>query len=235
MNSIDIRLPNITATTVDGQMAQMQSYMHQLVQQLNWALNTVNEAAAGNTSSVVMSNQSKEMSPKEAADTFNSIKSLIIKSADIVSAYEETMRQDFNGEYVAVSDFGTYTATTNSSIERTSNGVTELYSKVESIDTEVKTTNAYIQRGKLGYHDRLKKNVYGVGVGETDDKGSYKKYAWFISDGLCLFDENGNEVAYISQNRLYITDASFLGTVILRDYQVDTSDGLAFVWIGGEV
>ena len=82
-NNIDIRLPNITAATPDGQMKQMQSYMHQLVQQLNWALNTIDEAVAGNTSSVVMSKQSEDISPEEAANAFNSIKSLIIKSADI--------------------------------------------------------------------------------------------------------------------------------------------------------
>lgn len=232
--SIDIRLPNITATTTDGQMKQMQSYMHQLVQQLNFALSAVDSAISGNTSSVVMTNTNKQvedMSPEEAASTFNSIKALIIKSADIVSAYEEVMRRDFNGEYVAISDFGTYTAQTNLSIEETSNGVNELYTKVETIGDDVTNTNAYIKRGLLGYHQRLGKDVYGIAVGQTDDKGVYSKYAWFIGEGLCLFDDQGNEVAYISQNRLYITDAIFLGTVQFGGYKLDTSDGLAFTWI----
>ena len=39
--SIHIGLPNITATTDTGRLQQLQSYMHQLAQQLNWALNTV--------------------------------------------------------------------------------------------------------------------------------------------------------------------------------------------------
>ena len=232
-NNIDIRLPNINAPTTEGQLKQMQSYMHQLVQQLNWALNAVDEAASGNTSSVVVSKQSESASPEEAVNTFNSIKALIIKSADIVNAYEETMRKDFNGEYVAVSDFGTYTEKTSASILENSKGLTALYTNVQTIGDEVQSTNAYIKRGYLGFHDRLGKDVYGVGVGETDDKGVYKKYAWFIPSGLCLFDENGNEVAYISQNKLYITDAYFLGNVFLKDYKVDTSDGLAFLWIGG--
>ncbi len=230
-NNIDIRLPNITAATPDGQMKQMQSYMHQLVQQLNWALNTIDEAVAGNTSSVVMSKQSEDVSPEEAANTFNSIKALIIKSADIVKAYEETMRRDFNGEYVAISDFGTYTEKTSATIEENSKGLTALYANVQTIGDDVKSTNAYIKRGYLGYHDRLKQDVYGVGVGETDDKGVYNKYAWFIPKGLCLFDESGNEVAYISQYKLYITDAVFLGNVQFGGYKMDTSDGLAFTWI----
>lgn len=234
--SIELRLPNITAPTSDGQVAQMKSYMHQLVQQLNWALNTVDEAAQGNTSSVVMSKQSESASPEEAANTFNSIKALIIKSADIVKAYEETMRKDFNGEYVAVSDFGTYTAETTATIEENSTGVRELYSKVETIDNDVKRTNAYISRGELGTYkngDLKGETAYGYGVGETDADGSFRQYAWFTSKRLSFFDESGNEVAYISANKLHITDAVFLGTVQFGGYKMDTSDGLAFTWIGG--
>lgn len=232
--SVDIRLPNITATSTDGQMKQMQSYIYQLVEQLNFAFNAVDSATSGNTSSVVMTNTNKQvedMSPEEAANTFNSIKALIIKSADIVKAYEETMREEFNGEYVAISDFGTYTADTKLIIDATSEDVSELYTKTEAIGDDVNNTNAYIKRGLLGYHERLGKDVYGIAVGQTDDKGVYSKYAWFIGEGLCLFDDLGNEVAYISQNRLYITDAIFLGTVQFGGYKLDTSDGLAFTWI----
>lgn len=237
-NNIDLRLPNITASTPDGQMKQMQSYMHQLVQQLNWALNAIDGAVAGDTSSVVMSKQSKDISPEEAVDTFNAIKALIIKSADIVEAYEETIFTDFNGTYFAESDFGTFIENTNASITQNSKGVEEVYSSVQTITgtldgvkNEVVETNAYIKRGWLGYHPRLNKDVYGIAVGQTDDNGIYNKYAWFIGEGLCLFDEVGNEVAYISQSKLNITDAVFRGTVYFGGYRADTTDGLAFEWV----
>jgi hypothetical protein len=229
---IDIRLPNITATDTEGKMSQMQSYMHQLVEQLNWALATVDNAIQGNTSNVVMTSQKAQNSEENAVDTFNSIKALIIKSADIVTAYEETMREDFNGEYVAVSDFGTYTQKTNLAIETNSKGVTELYTNVQSIDKDVKETNAYIKRGYLG-DDKSGNAVYGIAVGETNEDGKYIQYAWFTSSKLSFFDGSGNEVAYISKNRLYITDATFLGSVQFGDYKADSSDGLAFLWIGG--
>ena len=245
--SIDIRFPNITAPTAEGQMAQMQSYMHQLVQQLNWALNTIGDAQSGNTSNVVINDSNEDISPKEAEDTFNSIKALIIKSADIVRAYEETIKTNFNGEYFADSDFGTYLEQTSRSIEENSNYTDEVYTKVETItnasgdgkldnlEKDVNTTNAYIKRGLLGYHDRLKKDVYGIAVGQTDN-GAYKRYAWFIAEGLCLFDDNDNEVAYVSQNKLFIKDAHFIGDVFFGGregvYKADTSDGIAFTWIG---
>ena len=235
--NIDIRLPNINATTTEGQMAQMQSYMHQLVQQLNWAFSTVSEAQSGNASNIVIEKQGEEISPEEAENTFNSIKALIIKSADIVKAYEETMKTSYNGEYIAISDFGTYLEDTNRTIEENSKYTDERFGRVETItdgiETDVKETEAYIKRGLLGYHERLKKDVYGVAVGQTDENGDYKKYAWFIGEGLCLFDENGNEKAYISQNKLYITDAVFLGAAQFGGYKADTTDGLAFTWVGG--
>lgn len=236
---IDIRLPNITATDTEGKMAQMQSYMHQLVEQLNYALATVDNAIAGNTTNVVMTSQKAQNSEENAVDTFNSIKALIIKSADIVKAYEDVMRQDFNGEYVAVSDFGTYTQKTDLAIETNSKGVTELYTNVQTIGDDVKNTNAYIKRGYLG-DDTQGNAVYGIAVGETNEAGEYKNYAWFTADKLSLFGEGINdereykgEVAYLSKKRLYVTDAAFLGTVQFRGYNADTSDGLAFTWIGG--
>ena len=228
---IDIRLPNITATDTDGKLSQMQSYMHQLVEQLNWALATVDNAISGNTSNVVMASNSASKSDEEAIDTFNSIKALIIKSADIVSAYEETMRKDFNGEYVAVSEFGTYTEKTDLAIETNSKGVSELYTNVQTIGNDVKETNTYIKRGYLG-DDKAGNAVYGIAVGETNDSGVYKQYAWFTAGKLSFFDGSGNEVAYISSNRLYITDAVFLGNVQVGGYIMDTSDGVAFLWGG---
>jgi hypothetical protein len=245
--NVDLRFPNINATTPEGQMAQMQSYMHQLVQQLNWALNSLDEAVAGNTSSVVISKPKEALTPEEAVNTFNSIKSLIIKSADIVKAYEETIKTDFNGEYFADSDFGTYLEQTNRYIEENSKGVTEIYTKVETItnkdgngtldvlNKDVNDTNGYIRRGELGTYKtgELKgKTAFGIGVGETTN-GEYKSYAWFTPNRLSFFDGEF-EVAYISSNKLYIENAVFLGTVQFGKYKLDTSDGLAFTWIGGE-
>lgn len=123
--SIDIRFPNITAKDEVGQLIQVKSYLHQLVEQLNWALNTVESAQSGTVNtSVVMD---KGVSPQDAEFTFNSIKSLIIKSADIVKAYEETIFTDFNGKYFAESDFGTYIEETTRSIEENSKGVKDTY------------------------------------------------------------------------------------------------------------
>lgn len=251
--SIDIRLPNITASTPEGKLNQMQSYMHQLVQQLNWALNTVESAQAGQESPTIVYKKSEPSSPKDAEATFNSIKALIIKSADIVKAYEDTIRTSFDGVYVAESAFGTFVEKTNRTVEENSKGVTESYDNFQKITNEagtgaldtlaedVRTTNAYIKRGHL-YYDSTGKSVVGIEIGETTDDGIFRQYARFTSEKLSFHDINGNEVAYIGAGTadegdtkcLYVTGkAVFLGEIQLGFYKTDTSDGLAFTWIGG--
>lgn len=245
---IEIRLPNITATDTEGKMSQMQSYMHQLVEQLNWALSTVDNAIGGNTSNVVMTSQSASKSKEDAVDTFNSIKALIIKSADIVTAYEDVMRKHFDGEYVAVSDFGTYTQKTTADIEENSRYVNELFTNVQNIGVETsekvtedgaedtRATNVYIKRGYLGDDDGGSA-IYGIEIGEKTSKNgveTFDGFARFTAGRLAFYGEDKKDpVAYISQLKLYINDATFLGNVQLRGYVMDTSDGLAFLWNGG--
>lgn len=241
--SIDIRFPNITASTEAGKLQQLQSYMHQLVEQLNWALNTIETAGSGNTSPAIKVQQSEALSPKEADDTFNSIKALIIKSADIVKAYETTILTNFNGKYFADSDFGTYLEETSRAVLENSKGVEETFERIEVIDSrvegvedEVKTTNAYIRRGLLPNGE------YGIEIGETSDDGIFRQYARFTAEKLTFFDVTGMPVAYIgageyddeNPNCLYITGrAIFQGDIQFGRYIADTSEGLAFAWIGG--
>ena len=238
---IDLRYPNITGKTEGEQITQMKSYMHQLVEQLNWALNAVEAAQGGNTSAVVYQ-QREPTTTQEAEETFNSIKALIIKSADIVKAYETTIFSDFNGKYFAESDFGTYLVETNRKVEKNSERVTETYTRTEAIDSrvegvedEVRTTNAYIKRGLLSDEE------YGIEIGETTEDGVFQHYARFTSEKLTFYDVNNNPVAYIGAgdadksdtNCLYVTGrAVFQGAVHFRGYKMDTSDGLAFTWIG---
>lgn len=239
--NIDIRLPNITATSSDGKLQQMQSYMIQLVQQLNWALNTVETTQVN--SSPAVKYQTAPATQAEAEETFNSIKALIIKSADIVKAYEETMTTSFNGKYVAQSDFGTYTEETNRKVDENSKGVSESYKQIQAIDTDldgimdyVETTEGYIRRGILDDAGTI-----GIEVGETAN-GTYHRYARFTAEKLSFYDVNGSEVAYIGagdidkndSNCLYVRGkAVFLGEIQLGGYKTDTTDGLAFTWIGG--
>jgi hypothetical protein len=87
--SHDIRKPMISAPTAEGQLLQIKSYLIQLVDQLNFALRTP-ESSAGNVPAT-----EAEPSLKLTAGLFSEIKSLIMKSSDIINAYYEKMEPKF--------------------------------------------------------------------------------------------------------------------------------------------
>lgn len=218
--SIEIRLPNITATTEREQLAQVKSYLYQLAQQLQWAMDNI--SVSGSTpASVARASQESQIglpSGVVAQSTFNAIKPLIINSAEIVNAYYEAINARFEGDYVAVSDFGTYSEKTSQDIEANSTGIESLYSNVQQIITDIETleynlieVNAHIRSGLLYYDEGVP--IYGLEVGQKnviDGVEVFRKYARFTSDRLSFYDQNDTEVAYISDHKLYIEDVEVL-------------------------
>lgn len=240
--SIDIRLPNINAANEQGQLSQMRSYLYQLVEQLNWALNTVQDGAVQTVVQPMTAPTASgtAAAEQEAQDTFNSIKSLIIKSADIVNAYYETMRLRMDGEYVAESDFGVYRRTTAAELSATIDSVNQLYTDLQSVEEtadgaydSVRAVTANIKTGLL-YTNESGVPVYGLEVGQRNVENgveSFRKYARFTANRLSFYDQNDTEVAYISDYKLFITQAQITGSITLGRYVADMSDGLAFKWV----
>lgn len=245
---IDLRYPEITGKNDHEKLIQLQSYLHQTVEQLQWAFNNLSGSSQdgyvvvnGRTAASRSSGQGGNATPKE---TFNSIKSLIIKSADIVETFSEKIRAELDGDYVAVSDFGVFQETTNHKIEANSTGLEQLFTNVQTISGTVDglydqsiETQAYLRHGLLDYGEDGAP-VYGIEVGRTDvidDQEVFSRFARFTSGRLSFYDANEIEVAYISDYRLYITSAHIAGDLTVGDYVMDTTDGIAFLWVGGDV
>lgn len=209
--SYHFNLPNITATTPEGKLSQMQSYLYQTIEQLNWALNTIDSATGtGGTYAKSTSGSGKAENSKDSLSNFGEIKALIIKSADIVEAYYEQISKKLSGEYVAKSDFGTYKEKTDAIISANSKGITQQYTNLQQISGDVSylmEANAYIKTGEIAY-DEFGAPVYGLEIGqstEIDGVEVFKKYARFTSDRLSFYDQNNYEVAYVSDKKLHIT------------------------------
>ena len=185
---------------------------------------------------------------EQAQSTFTAIKSLIIKSADIVNAYYEVINAKLVGEYVAQSEFGTFKETTELQLEASSDGIEQNYSHLQQILSDMEdlnlrvneiASNAYIRSGLLGYYedgDNEGAPIYGIEVGQTIDQDgveTFNKFARFTSDRLSFYDANSTEVAYISDDTLNITNAVIKGNLQVGRYVFDTAHGLALRWIGG--
>ena len=70
---LDIRLPNITATTDAGKLEQIRSYLYQFAEQLNWALKTF-EAAERSGGIVVTTSNGTGAAVVKKVSTFNELK-----------------------------------------------------------------------------------------------------------------------------------------------------------------
>lgn len=241
--SINIRLPNITATNDAGKLAQVQSYMYQLVEQLNWALNNI-DTSSGAYVVDAKGNAAAAAQKEDPVSSFNSIKALIIKSADIVNAYYKEISRRLEGQYVAESDFGTYVEQTDQTITENSTAIEQLFTNLQQIITDIEglehsliEVNAHIKSGLL-YYEEDGAPVYGLEIGqrnEIDGVEVFNKYARFTSEKLSFYDSNGSEVAYISDKKLYISHVEVTGSFSQGGFVDITLPDLSVVtkWIGG--
>ena len=235
----DLRLPNITGVTEREQLSQIKSYLYQLAQQLQWALSTVETSSTPNQ--VASQKVIVQAQAKNAEVDFNSLKALIIKSADIVDAYYDEISERLTGLYVASSDFGTYIQETDVQIKKTSTDITQNYTNIQKILTDIKNlsfslaeSQAHIKSGIL-YYDDKGLPVYGLEIGQintVDGEEVFNKYARFTSGRLSFYDRNDTEVAYISDYKLYITNAEITGTLRLGAFQINTSKGFSLKYVG---
>lgn len=236
----DFRMPNITGSEAE-QLAQIRSYLYQFIPQLQWTLSQM-DASTG--SSYVVKTETKATEQRESFNAevaFSALKPLIIKSADIVQAYYEEISSRIVGSYVAESDFGTFVEKTEQEINQSSTDIEQIFSDMQGILTDIEDlnfilaeVNAHIKSGLL-YYDDNGIPVYGLEIGQRntiDGEDVFNKFARFTSDRLSFYDQNGTEVAYISDYKLHITNAEVTGTLKLGGFLVDTSKGLTIKWVG---
>lgn len=255
--SIDIRLPNITGKTEAEQLTQIKSYLYQFAEQLQWAMTTMEKGIS--SESVVLQDKAGNAIQKteeaKAYDTFNSIKDLIIKSADIVEAYYEEIDNliSLDGKYVAKADFGdegmdeyikktsmTVCATPEyleqhyTSTETINGKLGEVQSSLGALDSRIRKQEGNIRSGVVKTTLTDDGETIGIEIGEVDTINGVTKrrYAAFSAAGIELYDGSTDSppVAYISKNKLYITSAEFTSSVKMGKYRLDLSNGIAFKW-----
>lgn len=259
---MDFRLPNITGATPQEQMAQMQSYMRYFVEQLQWALNNIESVQANGSYNVVSNGGAGRVpsqapsKPLDALSTFATLKPLIIKSAEIVTAYYETMKKSFNGEYFAESDFGTYIEKTNQTILATSTNVTNAFSNIQEVRSNLNDKIISVE-GEVGaldtemgdFKESVGKDIGDVSsmVGGVEEKvSSFKddvdKSIEELQGGVAGIDSYLKEVnAHITLGLLTDDDSStpvygvevgqtniVNGEVVFNKYARFTADRLSF-------
>lgn len=127
----------------------------------------------------------------------------------------------------------------NDSLNTLDAAISEASQGISALDTYNIQTEQYIKTGLL-FFDENNVPRYGVAVGENLTKVIVNGEvviertglaATFTSDRLSFW-QNEVEVAYISNNQLYIQEARILGNLHLGNWVFDTSYGFALKWVG---
>ena len=235
------------------QLSRQYAYLFQMAQQLNLALQQLDGGAQGGlyaSSAAAASSGGGDAVTEEEKQHYRNLKSLIIRTAKEIRSEMDKVQLELAGEYVAVSDFGTYLERLNSSIEADPAAITQYYKFFSDLQTDVDAVSAaferyrvdtegYIRTGIVYYDGAVP--VYGVAVGqdlvtvEVDGRRivEQKNFRATYTAGKLSFWQDAVEVAYVSNNRLYISNITVLQDVTLGRWEISGSDGLSFKWIGG--
>ncbi len=247
-------LPMTPMGTVQEQLMQQYSYLLQMSQQLNLTLGQLEELG-GSAGTASARRQAARYSgteeTKAAQEQYETLRSMIVKTAEQVKKTTEELTAKLEEEYVASSDFGGYVAKLSAYLEANPEAVTQYYSffsdlqaNVEAVDAAFAhykvDTEGYIRTGIVYYDSEVP--VYGVAVGqgltakEVDGQRVVEQNnfrAVFTATRLSFW-QDATEVAYVSNNRLYITNITVLGGIGIGQWSVEAAEGgLAFRWIGG--
>ena len=191
-----------------------------------------------------------------------SVDGLIVTAQDLdgritnLSLSVEEFRTYVQKSFVSADEFEDFQTTVSSEFKQTSDGfqmnfsnvqselaevigkVDEVTDSVDELGLSLDDVKAHINSGIL-YYDESGVPVYGVEVGqrtEINGEETFNKYARFTSNKLAFYDQNDNEVSYISDLKQYITHVEVTGSQKQGGF-VDTTqrDGSVVTkWVGGD-
>lgn len=242
MSILDIRLPNITGTTEVEQLQQIRSYLYQLAPQLNWALSTLETRSSSET--VVQKTGTTAVTAdkdKDRIENFNELKHLIIKSADIANAYYEEVTEKLEAKYLAQSDFGNYYNDASAELTKSYDGLRLDLDNMQSIvsddgeNTLLRSATAYIKLGTVDT-DNNGYPVNGIEIGQTNEDEetvTFNQFARFTARSLSFYNSSGTCLAEFGDDGMVVPKAKVKGNLTVGKYVLDTSNGIAFKWVGG--
>lgn len=237
-----------------AQLTQVYRYLFRLSEQLNMSLGALEGQTATMTharggGALFPDGMDAEQFWAEADAQYSSLKSLIIKTANLVRAEMDQIVTNLGSEYVAVSEWGTYKEEVSREIVDTAKYTMEHFEYGEEIldipemaaifDSYRIETTGYIKRGIIGFDDE-NYPILGIAIGQelkhkevTVGGEVYEVFdesqnmATYAADKLSFW-VNGVEVAYLSNSELVVTRIIVSDSIQLGswDIAVNAADGM---------
>ena len=157
-------------------------------------------------------------------------------------------------QYVTVSDLGTYREEMLTEISAQADSITNIYTYVSELQANIEgvsdafttyrtETDGYIKTGIVDYDGTLP--IFGIAIGQNlqtsvDNDGNTiiakKNFRGIYTSQRLSFWQDEVEVAYVSNNQLYITNVVALSTMTVGEWSIsgaNAASGLVLKWIGG--
>ena len=232
-----IKLPNMPTGRPEQQIVQMYSYMYRMAQTMNVNLKEIGNGALTDEEAALMNRITAELQEPgiQAQPAYNyaeaeTLKSLIIKTAQFVKNEVDNYRLVLFGEESAEGSQGNWKRKKGLRVDVTPDGVQQTYSYAEIVQGlktfEINAKN-YIKTGYLRTENAVP--IYGVAIGKdvvtfsedgTETYNDSNKVAELTADALSFY-QGGNLVAkYTGSNIIFYYNGS--------ERIVINSDGVTF-------
>lgn len=239
-----IETPPILNGEEAQKLEQMYRYLQRMAEQVEECLNgiTVDNFAPEQQSAIKVMLKDGATS-EQLTQQKDTLKSIIIKTADIIRNEQDEIRTTLESHYQALSDqFGSYERDLENRITAGAEGIIQEYQFVERIQaldddtaelTEYKnSTSQYIKTGIVG-QDGQGRPIIGVEVGTAMDTDEPQRAARFTSDRMSFF-QNNVEVAYMSNRKLFIGESEVLTSMKMGGYvwRILSDKSMGLAWEG---
>lgn len=255
--SIKIETPPILSGEAESQLRQVYAYLYRLSEHLNLALHELDGSSAVVQSGGPNRSGTVDSSAGEGyGKTYNELRALIINTAETIREEMDKMTTTLNGSYTAISSqWGTFQENIKTTITATAREVVNDYSydaSIETLQQQAAGFEAYrlhtegnIRQGFIDY-DENGVPILGIAIGQgltsvckTINGVDYQQFSDTISCAFYTAEKvsfriDGQEVAYLSNRRLYIGDMEVTGKVTLNDWLLTTAGGFTLKYIGGD-
>ena len=225
------------------------SYLQDMARQINFAFQQIDDPTSAESVITRAAASAETAAQTSVARQAETLRALIVKTADTVQAAMDELNTRLTGSYIAKSEWGTLRESISNEITATAEGIVQTFSETIDIDSLKQdaadfkdykmSTSQYIKTGRLFEEDGVVR--YGVAVGENlttvDQDGqtiiNRENLAATFTANKLAFWQGGVQVAYISNNRLYISNVDVLGTLTVGHWEISHTNGFTLRYVGG--
>lgn len=254
---LTLKTPPMAQGDTRQQLAAQRDYLVYMQRELERALNNLDESnfAEGSGAKIAVSGSVGEKTRAAISHETQSLKQLILKSAEIVRHEMDELSTALRSSYVAQSEFGSFRQSVDAAISATADQIRQeldydaeisrLSAETAAFEAYRVSTSGYIKSGIVDYEPDGVTPVFGIAIGQdirsrtvTYDGEEYAEidknsFLSVFTAGSLSFYQNNVKVAYLSNEKLYITTAHISDRLELGDnWEISTQNGLSLKWTG---